>query len=134
MPAEVPQDIEVRGSSKEDLLDLIFTLDPLTNMPTGTIEQYLSDKTSDEVRSFIERNLLQEHDSGEYQNIPSTLRDDLINLDSDFIAKVSRNRFETKEQYEERVSSYFKEIEQDKKLQKELSKLRAKYAKKDTDN
>lgn len=119
---------EVRRSSNADMLDLIYTTDVVTGFPTGALEQYLSDKTNDSVRQFIERNLLCDNPDNTL-SVPSTLREDLLNLDSDFIVKTSRNKFESNEDYQERLQTYFNEIEQDKKLQSELKKLRAKYAK-----
>ena len=123
-----PVKIDVSDVRKkhDDLLDIIFSVDPLTNMPSGSIEQYLSDKTSDEVRTFIERNLLCDLPDTS-SSLPSSLRDDLRNLDGDFIAKVARNPYEDRESYEERVSGYFREIEQDKAYQKRLADLRKKY-------
>lgn len=124
-----PVKIDVSDVRKkhDDLLDIIFAVDPITNMPSGSIEQYLSDKTSDEVRTFIERNLLIDLPDTS-ASVPSSLRDDLLKLDGEFIAKVSRNSYEDRESYEQRVSSYFKEIEDSKEYQKRIVALRKKYS------
>lgn len=111
----------------DDILDMIYCRDPLTNIPCGTISQYLSDKTSDEVRQFIERNLLVDLPDNS-MDVPSSLRDDLLSLDSEFIAKVSRNSYESKEDYEHRVEGYFREMEADKEKMAFAEKLRKKYA------
>ena len=42
------------------LLDVIFALDPVTKIPRGDISMYLSDKTSPEVRAYIQQNLMYE--------------------------------------------------------------------------
>ena len=124
-----PVKIDVSDVRKkhDDLLDIIFAVDPITNMPSGSIEQYLSDKTSDDVRTFIERNLLIDLPDTS-SSVPSSLRDDLLKLDGEFIAKVSRNSYEDRESYEQRVSSYFKEIEDSKEYQKRIAALRKKYS------
>ena len=111
----------------DDILDKIYCRDPLTNIPCGTISQFLSDKTSDEVRQFIERNLLVDLPDSS-MDVPSSLRDDLLSLDSEFIAKVSRNSYESREDYEHRVQGYFKELEADKERMAFAAKLRKKYA------
>ena len=123
-----PVKIDVSDVRKkhDDLLDIIFSVDPVTNMPSGSIEQYLSDKTSDEVRTFIERNLLCDLPDVS-ASVPNSLRDDLLKLDGEFIAKVSRNSFEDRESYEQRVQKYFQEIEHDKEYNKRLAELRKKY-------
>lgn len=115
-----------RRGVNDDLLDMVYCIDPVTGFPSGAISQYLSDKTNDQVRSFIERHLL--NDSPDNQiSVPQNLREQLLNLDSEFIAKTSRNRFESKEQYEDRVQQYFKELEEDKAKWKEVARLRKKY-------
>ena len=124
--SSVKIDVSDVRKKHDDLLDIIFAVDPITNMPSGSIEQYLSDKTSDEVRTFIERNLLVDLPDTSV-SVPSSLRDDLLKLDGDFIAKVSRNSYEDRESYEQRVSSYFKEIEDSKEYQKRIADLRKKY-------
>ncbi len=123
-----PVKIEVSDVRKkyDDLLDIIFSVDPVTNMPNGSIDMYLSDKTSDEVRTFIERNLLCDLPDTS-SSVPASLRDDLLKLDGEFIAKVSRNSFEDKESYEQRVQKYFQEIEDDKQYKKRIEDLRKKY-------
>lgn len=126
IPPPLKIDVSDVRKKHDDLLDIIFAVDPLTNMPSGCIEQYLSDKTSDEVRTFIERNLLVDLPDTS-ASVPSSLREDLLKLDGDFIAKVSRNSFEDREAYEKRVSSYFKEIEDSKEYQKRIADLRKKY-------
>lgn len=118
--------VECNRSSKDDMLDLIYCIDPVTGFPSGAISQYLSDKTNDQVRQFIERNLLQEHNDGD--SFPATLREDILKLDGEFISKTCRRRFEDKESYESRLQSYFNEIESDKNKQKEIAKLRKRYA------
>lgn len=126
-----PPELKEKAKSETDkLLDLIYCLDERTGLPCGAISQYLSDKTNEQVRSFIEQKLLYDIPSDDHA-YPASLRDDMLKLDSEFIAKTSRNRFESRDDYERRVQSYFEEIENDKQKQKTIQMLRKKYAKKD---
>lgn len=117
-------------SSGEDILDQIYSIDPIQNVPCGTIYQYLSDKTSVEVRDFIEKNILVDLPSTGV-DVPDNMRQALYDLDSDFIAKTSRNRFETNEDYEARVHGYLQEMQKKLKDDSErkswLDKVRKRY-------
>lgn len=132
MPTE-PLVVESSAPTKVDsMLDLIYAVDPVTGFPSGAISQYLSDKTNDQVRKFIEDNILHAIDNGSH-DYPANLRDEVLKLDSEFIAKTSRNRYESLEDYEARVKSYFDDLEQDKEYRKRLSILKKKYSKKNED-
>lgn len=124
MEPEVCEDKEVRRSSTSDMLDLIYCIDERTGLPSGSIEQYLSDKTNDQVRSFIEKNILVDLPDS-VTSVPQNLRESLLELDSDFIAKTSRNRFESRDDYERRVQTYFEDIEKDKTYKKSIGKIRS---------
>lgn len=121
MSTEHPVLVDKSRSADDDILDLIYSVDPLTNLPSGTIEQYLSDKTNSQVRDYIEKVIFKEIPRDEY---PDGLRDEILKLDSDFIVKTSRNRFESLDDYEKRVESYFNEIENSKEFEKKVAKLR----------
>lgn len=121
MPVEHPVLVDKSRTADDDILDLIYSVDPCTNLPSGSIEQYLSEKTNSQVRDYIEKVIFKEIPREEY---PSNLRDEILNLDSDFIAKTSRNRFEPLDDYEKRVESYFNEIENSKEFEKKVAKLR----------
>lgn len=117
---------EVAPSSADEMLNLIYSVDPLTNLPAGALGQYLSDKTNEQVRQFIEKNILVEHDNG-LHDYPSDIREQMLKLDSNFIAETSRNRYESVEDYEARVKSYFDKIESDKEYQKRVEMLKKHY-------
>lgn len=121
MPTEHPVLVDKSRTADDDILDLIYSLDPLTNLPSGSIEQYLSGKTNSQVRDYIEKVIFKEIPRDEY---PDGVRDEILKLDSDFIAKTSRNRFEPLDEYEKRVESYFNEIENSKEFEKKVAKLR----------
>jgi len=117
-------------SPGEDILDQIYSIDPLLNVPNGTIYQYLSDKTSVEVRDFIEKNILVDLPKTSVE-VPDNMREALYDLDSEFIAKTSRNRFETNEDYESRVHGYLQDLRKSLKDESErknwLDKVRKRY-------
>ena len=116
---------KVRGKH-EDILDLIYCLDPITGLPTGAVDQFLSEKTNEQVRQYIEQVIFKEIPRDEY---PANLREEILNLDSEFIAKTCRNRFEPRDEYETRVKSYFDEIEHDKEVQRKVKDLRKLFGK-----
>lgn len=120
---------EVKSAS-EDILDQIYSIDPIQNVPCGTIYQYLSDKTSVEIRDFIEKHILVDLPSNGV-DVPDHMRQALYDLDSEFIAQTSRNRFETNEDYEARVHGYLqdmqKKLKDDSERKSWLDKVRKRY-------
>lgn len=113
-------EVELVRSKDDDVLDLVFQCDPVTGWPMSSYQAYLSDKTSDEVRSFIEKTLLKEHS---FQDYPSDIKQDLQSIDSDFMVKCCRNQYETIEEYESRVSSYLDDITHDEEVSKRIKEL-----------
>lgn len=127
-----PKKINEIKSPADVLLDQIFACDE-NGWPQSTLQVYLSEKTADDVRRFIEQNILV--NSGP-QNI---VQDEKVvaeykNLSNDFIAACSRNRFESIEQYEARLQEM---VDDDNNRSAEesmsawRSKFFAKYGKKD---
>lgn len=113
-------------SPAEKLMDEIFSVNPLTGFPMSSISMYLSDKTRDEIRSYIERNILVDTSSNGI-SVPDELRSDYFKLDSEFIAAVSPNYGETVESYESRIQSYFDRIEESKRANSNLRKFANKH-------
>lgn len=99
-------------SKEDDLLDLIFTRDPVTNLPTGAYQQFLSDKVQPEIRQFIMDYLMSNSvESG--TDIPDDVRAQFNELPSEFIAQCSHNRYESVEQYEQRISEYIRQAREE---------------------
>lgn len=96
-------------SEADKVFDLIFAKDE-NGWPNCSVEVMLSPKTSDEVRTFIQQNLMQVRDDAHLVNDPAIVAE-FNKLESDFIAKCSRNRFESIEHYEERLNSIIKDDE-----------------------
>lgn len=126
MEASEVEVLDVVRSPKDDILDLIFSQDPRTGFPTGALEAYMSDSTNIEVREYLDKVLFKElPDNLPTGDLLQFLKDD---VDTDFLAKVSRNQFESNEDYMERLQSYFDELEKDKQLKKKLNDWNEKIA------
>lgn len=123
-PANEP-DVQATDSQ---LMDYIFGLDPVTQLPCGDLAIYLGEKANPEVKQFIELNLLKERvDSKGNIDLPQ----DVVNsfrsvIKDDDVAAFSRNHGETKEEYADRLKLYFlkeKQKRQQEKRIKDLDKL-----------
>lgn len=104
--------------SDSQLLDYIYSVDPVTSLPSGDLAIYLGDKANPEIRNFIEMNLLQENIDGKS---PLSLPDDVINkmkgvITDDDVAFFTRNHNESREEYADRLKLYFLK-EKDKRRQ-----------------
>lgn len=92
----------------ETLLNMIFAKD-VDGWPSGAFSQFMSEKTASEVRQFIQDYLL----SGGHEStmdLPSDVLNAYKDLPSDFVAQASRNRYESVEQYETRVSELISQM------------------------
>lgn len=91
--------------SVESPTDIMFKKIFATNedgFPTPSMNVYLSEKTSDDVRKFIEQNIFVDQSQSHF------ISDDKVvsqfnNLSSSFIAEASRNKGESIEAYEKRL-------------------------------
>lgn len=107
------------------LMDYIFGLDPLTQLPCGDLAIYLGEKANPEVKQFIELNLLKERvDSKGNIDLPQ----DVVNgfrsvIKDDDVAAFSRNHGETKEEYADRLKLYFLQEKQKRQREKRVKEL-----------
>ena len=88
------------GNSSDSVFDLIFSVDPLTGLPCDVVQQYLSDKTSADVKEFIERTF-KGFSIDDPSIAPEEVRKEYSALSDSLVADLSRNRFESVEQYEQ---------------------------------
>lgn len=107
VPMNVEPIQEVVKSNSDVVLDTIFARDD-HGWPQSSISVMLSKKTSDDLRKYIEDNIMLA------QNINHIINNDNVvqefgKLDSEFLAQASRNRFETIEQYESRINAYIEQ-------------------------
>ena len=96
-------------SVADKLLDLIFSTDS-NGWPQSSLSVMLSDKTSDDVRTFIQNNLLSVGSDDHVINDEKVVSE-FRNLSSEFLAKCSRNRFESVEDYENRLQEIIRDDE-----------------------
>lgn len=99
-PQHKPVDPEDEKKSPDDIIfDEIFSVDPITLLPDGDIACFMSENTSDSVRSFISQNLLRENGS-----LSDTTK--FEGLSDDVIAEFTRGGDETIESYRSRLVDY----------------------------
>lgn len=109
------------------LLDYIFTVDPVTGMSVGDIAFYTNENANPEIKRFIEMNLLKEN-----PNIDSVidLPDDISNkyrgvITDDDIANFSRNHGESSEDYAVRMRSYFDAERSKRAAKREMERVKS---------
>lgn len=97
-------------SDADIIMDKIFALDA-NGFPQPSLAVYLGEKTPDDIKRFIEQNILvlgQEQHTIQDEKVVAEFR----NLESDFIAQASRNRYESIEEYEQRLQQLISDDEE----------------------
>lgn len=84
------------------ILQAIYSLDPVTRLPTGDVMCFLSSKTSPEVKQFIMDNLMVDVTSQQLPPIPD-------GLDDDTAFALQRQPDENVDSYRDRVSSFMEQ-------------------------
>lgn len=107
------------------LLDLIFSVDPITGLPSGDLALYLSPNSNPDVRSFIESTLMLENTTDSNGlSIPDSVVNKLRSVISDDdIANFSRNHGETRDEYALRLHNYFESERENNRAKAQLKKL-----------
>lgn len=109
-------------SPADRVFNLIFARDR-HGWPNSSVEVMLSPKTSEEVRNFIQQNLLIQKNEQHLFNDQKVINE-FQNLSSDFIAKTSRNRYESIEDYENRLHSIIVDYQKEETFKSFHEKLR----------
>lgn len=109
-------------SPADRVFNLIFARDR-HGWPNSSVEVMLSPKTSEEVRNFIQQNLLIQKNEQHLFNDQKVINE-FQNLSSDFIAKTSRNRYESIEDYENRLHSIIEDYQKEETFKSFHEKLR----------
>lgn len=96
------QDFVENQDPNKSLFDIVFSVDPRTNLPVGDLSIWMSDKVSPEVKRYIEMNLhspvsIDADGSGEYRN-----------LSDDDIATFTRSSDESISDYRSRLFDFVK--------------------------
>lgn len=123
-----PLDAPVSDVKKKDsqLLNYIYSVNPVTGLPQGDLSVYLGDKANPQVRAFIEMNLLQETENSKsgFQLPDEVLNKFREHISDDDIAAFSRNHGETKEEYADRMKLYM--LQEKQKRSKQIYEARLK--------
>ena len=90
---------EVIDSPLQSILDEIFAVDPLTGLPKGDIQYYMSSEGNPQVKQWIENNLLQ----------PRVISGSSTTegVTDDMIAEMSRMKGESVSDYQNRLISIY---------------------------
>lgn len=101
----ISPDVEEKDKA---LLDLIFTRNKQTGIPEGDLALYTNDKANPEVRRFIEMNLMTPVNSSDGLDLSTEQVNHLrSSISDDDIARFTRSRDESKEEYAERIRHWF---------------------------
>lgn len=95
----------------QQLLNAIYSVDPITGHPKGDLAIYLSSNANAEVKQFIEQNLLHPNvsESGALSPNDSLLNSMKKNITDEDIAQFSRKRSESVQEYADRLQNWFSE-------------------------
>lgn len=115
----------------EELLDMIYCIDPRTGMPKGDLAVFLNGDANPEIRDFIQKNLMMEMPTGDGQGLVmnDALRNSFTkNITDDDIAEFSRNANETSDEYAKRISEKCHDLRLSYQRERETRRLRAKLS------
>lgn len=119
----------------EELLDIIYSIDPRTGMPKGDLAVFLNGDANPEIRDFIQKNLMMEMPTFEGQGLVmnDALRNSFTkNITDDDIAEFSRNANETSDEYAKRISEKCHDLRLSYQRERETRRLRAKLKQNDS--
>lgn len=113
----------------EELLDMIYSIDPRTGMPKGDLAVFMNGDANPEIRDFIQKNLLMEMPTVEGSGLvmSDALRNSFTkNITDDDIAEFSRNSGETSEEYAKRLSEKCHDLRLNYQRERETMRLQRK--------
>ena len=96
-----PENVESSDSSQA-ILQAIYSLDPITRLPTGDIMCYLSSTTPPEVKQYILDNIMIDISSQKLPSLPE-------GLDEDTAFALERKNGESVDVYRSRINDYMSE-------------------------
>lgn len=111
----------------DDLLDIIYSIDPRTGTPRGDLAVFMSKDANPEIRDFIQQNLMMEMPNVEGSGLvmSDALRNSFTkNITDDDIAEFSRNAGETSEDYAKRLSDKVHNMRLSYQRERETARLR----------
>lgn len=73
--------VSLKKTPQDALLSVIYAIDERTNLPTGDLAYYVSDKVNPQIKEFILRNLLMDVSSAANETFDSKYISDDLALD-----------------------------------------------------
>lgn len=123
---------KVVDDERKHLLDLIFSTDNVTCLPSGDLQMYYNKNVSPEVKQFIENTLFvsDNTDKSKLSLSGDQQAKYLAGIDDDLRARLTRERNETNEEYAGRIKQFLFDLKKQQyfeKKEKELKEKRRKY-------
>lgn len=98
----------ISRDENQHLFDLIFTVNPVTKLPSGDVQQYLSESVNPQIREFIRQQFLQPSNGGVI---------DSHGLSDDEINDLSRHSGESFIDYKNRMVDYVNSLREKPKTE-----------------
>ena len=122
----IPEMVVTNEKEVETPADRVFNLIFATDKygwPNNSVEVMLSPKTSEEVRNFIQQNLLiQKHEQHLFND--QSVVNEFQKLSGEFVAQCSRNRYESVEDYEKRLNGLIEDYKKEETFKSFHERLR----------
>lgn len=122
---EIPEMPKVSKKSADDILDMIYSIDPDTLLITGDVSLYLGEQTAPEVRQFIQNQLLRDNTQSSNLQLSTSQVEEMRHISDDLRVELMRGDTESVEDYEERITRFLTEERNkiaDERKRKELAK------------
>lgn len=122
---ELPEMPKVSKQSADDILDMIYSIDPDTLLINGDVSLYLGDQTAPEVRQFIQNQLLRDNTQSSNLQLSTSQVEEMRHISDDLRVELMRGDTESVEDYEERITRFLTEERNkiaDERKRKELAK------------
>lgn len=119
-------DVEVSDVKDEDsnLLDMIYSADPVSGFPFGDIAAYNNKNTRPEIRQYISQNLLVDMSDTSPLSLDTNQKNALKNITDDDIAEYKRFDTESKEDYALRMKQKLLDLRFENWKKREVKRLR----------
>lgn len=122
---EIPEMSKVSKKSADDILDMIYSIDPDTLLINGDVSLYLGEQTAPEVRQFIQNQLLRDNTQSSNLQLSTSQVEEMRHISDDLRVELMRGDTESVEDYEERITRFLTEERNkiaDERKRKELAK------------
>lgn len=107
IPGQVLDPVEDVKEADYELLNMIYSRNPVDGLPSGDLAIFLSPNANPEVKMYIEQRLLQMRPEDSGANLPNEVLNKFKStINDDDIAFFSRNHGETNEEFQDRLRLY----------------------------